>query len=141
MKYAKRILALTLAMLPMMAFAQLNSDQKIITNVPFEFTVANKVVPAGQWIAQRTTMSDKALVITNRGARVAVTALTLPGEIKVEPRNSSLVFEKYGNSYFLRAIKVEGNRATYRIPESKAEAELRSENRQASEEVIVASLK
>jgi hypothetical protein len=141
MKYAKRIVALTLAMLPMMAFAQLNSDQKIIANVPFEFTVANKVVPAGQWIAQRTTMNDKALVLENRDARVGVTAFTLPGEIKIEPRNSSLVFEKYGDSYFLRAIKVEGDRATYRIPESKAEAELRSENRRASEEVIVAWLK
>jgi hypothetical protein len=140
MKYSK-ILALTLIMLPVMAFAQLKPDQKIIVNVPFEFNVANKVLPAGQWTAHRQPMSDRELMMENIDARVIVGSMTLPGESKMEPRTSALVFNKYGDRYFLSAIKVEGDRTTYRIPETKAEAELRAQNRRASEEVIVASLK
>jgi hypothetical protein len=141
MKYAKRILALTLIMLPVMAFAQLKPEQKIIVNVPFEFTVGNKILPAGQWTAQRAAMSYKTLMIRNLDARIAVPSSTLPGETKAAPDSSALVFNKYGDRYFLSAVKVAGDRATYRIPENKAEAELRAENRQASQEVVVASLK
>lgn len=141
MKYAKRILALTLTLLPMMAFAQLMPDQKIVANVPFEFTVANKVVPAGQWTAQRATRSDRTLLLRSGDARITVVSSTLPGEGATEPRVSALVFNKYGDRYFLSAVKVEGDRAMYRIPETKAEAELLSESGRANEEVIVASLK
>jgi hypothetical protein len=141
MKYARRILALTLTLLPMMAFAQLMPDQKMIANVPFEFTVANKVVPAGQWAVLRaTTASGRTLLIRSADARIAVTSYTLPGEAKAEARVSALVFKKYGNQYFLSEIQVEGDRAIYLIPETKAEAELLSENGRAKEEVIIASL-
>jgi len=140
MKYAKQMIALTLTMLPMMAFAQLKPDQKIVANVPFEFTVANKVMPAGQWTAQRATIGEGMLLIRNLDANITVPSVTLPGESKTEARTCALVFNRYGDRYFLTAIKVEGDRETYRIPENKAEAELRSENRPA-EEVIVASLK
>jgi hypothetical protein len=141
MKYGRRILAFTLTMLPMMAFAQLKPAQKIIANVPFEFIVGNKVLPAGQWTAQRATMSDKTLLIRNLDAGIAVNSFTLPGESKAAPLSCVLVFKRYGDRYFLSGIEVEGDRATYQIPETKAEAELRSENRHASEEVIVASLR
>jgi hypothetical protein len=142
MKYAKRILALTLTLLPMMAFAQLMPDQKIIADVPFEFTVGNKVVPAGQWTALRgPTTSGRTLLIRSADARITIPSFTLPDEAKAEARVSALVFKKYGDRYFLSEIKVEGDRAIYRIPESKAEAELLSENGRANEEVIVASLK
>jgi hypothetical protein len=48
MKFATRILALTVTLLPILAAAQLGSSDKIVFQVPFQFTVANKVVPAGQ---------------------------------------------------------------------------------------------
>lgn len=141
MKYAKRILALTLTMISTMAFAQLSPDQKVVANVPFEFTVANKVVPAGQWTALRAAMSGRTLLIRNANASITIPSFTLPDEVKTEPRTSVLVFKKYGDRYFLSAIKIEGERVSYRIPESKAEAELLSGNNRASEETIVASLK
>jgi hypothetical protein len=141
MKYAKKMLAVTIMMLPMLAVAQLPSNQKLITNVPFEFTIGNKVVPAGQWTTQQASRNDvKLLLLRNVNAKIAVTSSSLPGESKRAPANSSLTFHRYGRSYFLVAINVEGDRANYKIPESKAEAELRAENRTASEEILVASL-
>lgn len=141
MKYAKKMLAVTLVMLPMLAVAQLSSDQKLITNVPFEFTVGNKVVPAGQWTTRRISRNENMLLFSNLNANIAVASSSLPGESKMTPAKCSLIFHKYGDSYFLVAIKIEGDRANYRFPESKAEAELLSENRPGSEEIVVASLK
>jgi hypothetical protein len=141
MKYAKKMLAVTIMMLPMLAVAQLPSNQKIITDVPFEFTVGNKVVPAGQWTTQLASRDgERLLQFSNRNAKITVISSSLPGESKIAPAESSLTFHKYGDSYFLVAINVEGNRANYRLRESKAEAELRSENRPVSEEILVASL-
>jgi hypothetical protein len=142
MKYAKKMLAVAVIMLPMLAVAQLPSNEKLIANVPFEFTIGKKVVPAGQWTAQHAFRNDEMfLLLRNANAKVAVTSSWLPGESKSAPVKSSLTFHRYGNSYFLVAINVEGDRANYKIPESKAEAELRAENRPASEEILVASLK
>ena len=141
MKYAKKMIAVTLVMLPMLAVAQLPSNQKLITNVPFEFTVGNRVMPAGQWTTQVASRNDaNLLLLRNVRAKRAVTSSSLPGESKIAPAKSALIFHKYGGSYFLVGIKVEGNQANYRIPESKAEAELRSENRPVSEEILVAWL-
>ena len=48
MKYAKRMLALALIALPILAVAQMVSSTRIVGQVPFSFMVGNKHVPAGQ---------------------------------------------------------------------------------------------
>jgi hypothetical protein len=140
MKYAKQILALAITMLPALAAAQLHSGQRIVTRVPFEFMVANKPVPAGEYIVQSATMDGRTLVIRNITARLGLFSQASLGE----GRNAAayaLVFHKYGNQYFLMGINLAGERNTYRLPESKAEAELRAQNVSVTEEKLFASLK
>jgi hypothetical protein len=48
-------------MLPLLATAQLNSTQKIVAQVPFEFAVGSKIVPSGEWIVQSATMDGRVL--------------------------------------------------------------------------------
>jgi hypothetical protein len=121
MKYAKRMLALTLIMLPVLAAAQLTATQKIVAQVPFEFMVANKHVPAGECSVQFSMAN--------------------PGETKNPASTYALVFHRYGDQYFLTGVKLAAERTTYRLPESKAEAEIRAQNVPATEEILVASLK
>jgi hypothetical protein len=141
MKHAKRMLALALMMLPALAAAQLHSSQKIVTQVPFEFVVANKIVPAGECVVQSVTMDGRTLMIQNAGARVGLFSPTFLDEAKKVAGSYALVFNKQGHQYFLRGIKLGGTRITYRLPESKAEAELRARSGPALEEVVLASLK
>jgi len=144
MKYAKLMLAATLMMLPGLAAAQLHSSDKIVAKVPFEFVVANKVVPAGQCLVQRATQDappQPTLVIRNVGATVSLFASASRIETKETAGSYALVFNKQGDRYFLRGIKLEGSRITYRLRESKAEAELRAQNVASSEVVLLASLK
>src|SRR5271167_1296776 len=72
MKYAARMLVLTLTMLPLLATAQLNSSQTIVAQVPFEFAVGSKIVPSGEWIVQPATMDGRVLMIHNTAASVGL---------------------------------------------------------------------
>ena len=141
MKYATRMLVLALTMLPMLATAQLGSSQKIVVQVPFEFVVGSKVVPSGEWIVQPTRIDTNSLMIRNNGAAVGMFSAAALLDAKEVAGNYALVFHKYGNSYFLSGVKIKGTRTGYRLPQSKAEAEMRARNVTATEKTVLASLK
>jgi hypothetical protein len=50
------------------------------------------------------------------------------------------MFKRYRASYFLSAIEIEGSNITYRLPESKAETELRARNSATTEKTVLASV-
>ena len=141
MKYAMRMFVLTLTMLPLLATAQLASNQKIVANVPFDFVVGNKVVPAGECIVQSATMDAKTLRIRNSDARVNLFASASTDESKKAAGAYTLVFHRYGDRRFLSGMKLAGSTTIYRLSESKWEAELRAQNVPATEEALRASLK
>ena len=141
MKHANWLVVVALVVLSGMAAAQLIGSSKIVAQVPFEFMVANKTVPAGEYVVQALTMDGNTLVIRNTEAKVGLLSRSSQSEGKQDASNYALVFKHYGDRYFLSGIKLEGSKITYRLPESKVEAELRSQNASATEETLLASLK
>jgi hypothetical protein len=141
MKYAKRMLALALIALPILAVAQMVSSTRIVGQVPFPFMVGNKHVPAGQCIIEPATAGARTLVIRNVGAKVSLFTSATPTQAKKASGSYALVFHKYGERAFLTGIKLAGDRTIYQIPESRAEAELRAQNVTATEETLLASAK
>jgi hypothetical protein len=141
MKHAKWLVVMTLVVLSGMAAAQLIGSTKVVAEVPFEFMVANKIVPAGECFVEAATMDGKTLVIRNTEAKVALLSTSSQSEGKQEASHYALVFKHYGDRYFLSAIKLQGSNITYRLPESKVEAELRAQSMSATEESLRASLK
>jgi hypothetical protein len=141
MKRSNWIVVVTLVVVSGMAAAQLHSGSSIVAEVPFEFVAANMVVPAGECVIQPTNMNGKNLMIRNAEAKVALFSPWSPTEGRQPASNYALVFNHYGDRYFLSGIRIEGSKMTYRLPESKAEAELRAQNISATEETLAASLK
>jgi len=141
MKHANWLVVMTLVVLSGMAAAQLIGSTKVVAQVPFEFMVANKIVPAGECAVQAITMDGNTLVIRNAEAKVALVSRSSQSEGKQDASNYALVFKHYGDRYFLSGIKLEGSKITYRLPESKVEAELRAQSVSATEETLLASLK
>jgi hypothetical protein len=141
MKHANWLVVMTLVVLSGMAAAQLIGSTKVVAQVPFEFMVANKIVPAGECVVQAITMDGNTLVIRNAEAKVALVSRSSQSEGKQDASNYVLVFKHYGDRYFLSGIKLEGSKITYRLPESKVEAELRAQNASATEETLLASMK
>jgi hypothetical protein len=140
MKYTKLMFALTVTMLPMLASAQLRSSDRIVTKVPFEFVVGNKPIPAGECVVQVASADLKTVIIRNGDAKVSQFSMILPSETRKAAGNYALVFHHYGDRYFLWGMKIEGARVMYRLPESKAEAELRAQNVPATDKILLAYL-
>jgi hypothetical protein len=139
MKYARAIALMILA-LPIAAAAQLGSSQKIAANVPFEFVAWNKVVPAGNCIVQRTSMSGSTLTIQNTKAGMSTLALSREDRAKTATGAYTLVFHKYGARHFLAQVKI-ADGTVYMLPESKLERELRAQNTAPQDQIVLASVK
>ena len=141
MKMATRMLALVLTMMPLFAAAQLQGDTRVVTNVPFDFMVANKSVSAGEWILQSASDGARTLLLNNKDAGTSLFSRASE-QISKQPAGAyALVFHKYGDRYFLAAVKLAGSRTMYRISESKAEAEMIARNETATETILLASVK
>lgn len=138
MKRATSIFALTFALLPVLATAQLGSGHKIVANVPFQFRVGDKHVPAGYCALEH--MSAQTLIIMNVSAKASVLTSTWSQPSSGSDAAYTLVFHKYGDRYFLSGIKQAGQTID-RLRESSAERELRAQNGPATEEVLLASRK
>jgi hypothetical protein len=139
MKFATRMFALALTMLPLLAAAQLTSNERIAAKVPFEFVLGNKVVPAGNWTVQTANMNSSVLQIRNTAAGVSMFTMPSPAASKKISKDYTLVFHRYGNNYFLTEVTIAGMRNGYQLPETKAEAELRARNVPATNEILLAS--
>jgi len=140
MKSRTWIFALTLTLLPLLASAQLYSTQKVATQVPFEFVVADRVVPPGMFIVEATNVDSRILSLRDRESKVNVFVTASRDQMNAPAANCALVFHKYGDQSFLWGMKVKGSRTLYRFPRAKAEAELLARNVPATEEILLASL-
>ena len=141
MKYMIRILALTLTILPLLAAAQLSDNDRIVAQVPFEFVVGARSIPAGECSVRLAARGWRTLMIHNQAAKMALFAPTSLDETKQASGHYALVFHKLADKYFLAEIKLAGSNAIYRLPQSKAEAELLSQNVTLTEKILLASLK
>ena len=141
MKHGKWLVVVTLVVLSGMAVAQMIGDSRIVAQVPFEFMVGNKIVPAGECDVRAFTMDGKTLDIRNTDAKVGLYSSTLQEESKEPATHYALVFEQYGNLYFLSEIKLQGSKIVYRLPKSRAEVELSARNVNPKEETLLAVLK
>jgi hypothetical protein len=141
MKSAKWMLPVTLMLLSGLMAAQSLTSSHVVAQVPFDFMVNNKIIPAGECTVHSADMSARVLTIRNVTANKGLFALSSHGE-KNKPADSTvLVFKRYGKQYFLSEIRLEGSNRTYKLSESRAEAELRAQNAAASEQTLLASLK
>ncbi|HTS34973.1 MAG TPA: hypothetical protein VMH04_04830 [Candidatus Solibacter sp.] len=140
MKYAARMLAIAVTMLPLLATAQIGNGSKLVTQVPFEFVAGNKTIPAGECIVRDAGTSMATVLISNWDSKASTFAIASAGESQKGTAVNALVFNKYGDRYFLSGVKLAGTATTYHLPVSKAEAELRAQNVVSSEKILLATL-
>jgi hypothetical protein len=141
MKTAKWMLPVTMLLLSGLMAAQSLTNTRMVAQVPFDFTVNNKVIPAGECTAKALSMDAPTLVINNFEARKSVMIQSTRDIANAASTESVMVFKQYGDRYFLSSIRIEGSKWVYELPESNLEKELRAQNQTASETVLLASLR
>jgi hypothetical protein len=137
MKRAKWMLSVTMLLLSGLTMAQ-TIRKTVVAQVPFEFMVGSKIIPAGECVIQ--TEDSNVLSVHNFDAKKS--ALTASYRADDNKGNRTVMtFERRGKQYFLAGISIEGSEVTWKLPESRAEAELRAKNAPASTVTLLAALK
>jgi hypothetical protein len=93
------LVAVTLVTAVVSANAQSNP---IKANIPFEFIVGDKTLPAGEYTVKPATTGG-ALAIQNADGKGNVVRMTGPTEQKTRGR-ARMVFHRYGHNYFLAEV-------------------------------------
>ena len=115
------LLTMVLLMAAGTANAQLGTNGKVRFNVPFDYKVGNVTMKAGDCSIQRADLVENDLAIRCNGSTVLVLAGTVSGKVASETK---LVFDKYGDQYFLAQIWVEGEEIGEQLPRTRIENEL-----------------
>ena len=96
------------------------STYGIRANVPFDFIVGDKTLPAGKIAAREMTANSGALAISNLDkGQHAIRIAHAAGSFRESDRGK-LVFHKYGNRYYLAQVWIPGYNAL-ELNKSKSE--------------------
>ncbi|HEX3469668.1 MAG TPA: hypothetical protein VHT28_00650 [Silvibacterium sp.] len=97
-------------------------DRAVRATVPFDFTVGDKLLPSGTYTI--TSASADIIVIKNYDRRIAILSTATP-DSKESRNGSKLVFDKYGDQYFLHEILCQSAALNVNLPTSKQEKKAR----------------
>jgi len=122
-KHAATLLILMVVGLTGLANAQMSTTIK--AQVPFEFVVNGKTMPAGECIIEVDVNGRTLLSI--RSAKQHAYAFPITAESPNASQETALVFHQYGDRYFLAGVKREG-KIGYQLPTSRLEGELQARN-------------
>lgn len=141
LKHSTLLIGLVLTLSPLFAAAQLTKNETVVTQVPFNFIVGGKAIPAGKCVVRTIDDAGNLLLVRNADATInfvsMVSAVDTPGKVS---QDFALVFHRYGERYFLWGLRIEGSHVVYRLPENKLEKELRAQNTPVTEETLISSL-
>jgi len=96
-------------------------ERAVKANVPFDFTVGDKLLPAGTYTI--SAENTGVIKIQNRDKHVVI--LTMTTSDGREAKTGELVFNKYGDQYFLHEILCSSADMNMAVPTSKQEKRAR----------------
>ena len=113
------------------------SERSKITNIPFSFIVAGKMLPAGEYTVEPNRRdNDKVWLVQSRGGRSSVLFTTMPVRASETQEETKFVFHKYGGQYFLSQIWTGGANSGRELLMPRLEREL-AKNAKIERQTIV----
>jgi hypothetical protein len=109
----------------------------IVANVPFDYRIDNRVMPAGQYRISHWTAPDSLLIHGIENQVIAVKFAIPSGQKSGD--TAKLVFVRYADTYFLREVWAPGVDVK-RLPISKTEREFAAIYQQVERVAVLATL-
>lgn len=127
------LLPLFLTLLFAMSFwparAQAQIIGKLEADVPFQFHVGKTTLPAGRYTIHELEGSELTVMqISSADGKLSVLFDIESAQAKIKPEKSELIFNKYGDRYFLSEMFDEGNVDGSRLFTSRDEKRASKEN-------------
>ena len=125
-----RFLSAFFALAAFAVASQAQATDQVVVNVPYEFVVGTKTLPAGTYTVRRTSSNNvAALSITSFENRAGVLLIATEVSPATEG-NPTLSFQVEGNQHFLSKIETPDH--TFIVPVSKKAEALVAGNKTAS---------
>ena len=101
---------------------------RIRVNIPFDFSIANKKLPAGNYSIGRAIQNsdNTVLSILDGSGHTKEARLSIPVLAAEAKNQATLVFHRYGDEYFLYQVWDAGETTGRQFPKSSAEREIQS---------------
>ena len=115
------LLGLGLLLATASAFAQ---TVALKANIPFNFIVTGKTLPAGEYTIQSVDMQGRVLSIRDLDLHSKSIVISNRCESQNASAQTKLVFHRYGDRYFLSQIWRAGRNSGYELPRSTREVEV-----------------
>jgi hypothetical protein len=104
------------------ARAQTSGHTQLIANIPFQFSVGNKTLPAGEYtvLAVDADSANVALKIQSQDGKMSamVRMMTVTGKAQ---ESAKLTFHRYGDQYFFAEAWVDGDTSGLQAQKPRAE--------------------
>ncbi len=127
-------LLVTLAVVPVFGYG---FDHRMRANVPFDFIVGDKTLPAGTYTISKPTLSGT-LRIENVDSGESTVVMSTVVEGFRPNDETKFVFKRYADQYFLDQVWVVGDLSGDKLVKSRAEHEA-AKNLAQSESVRIAA--
>ena len=114
--------------------AQRLSDNSIAVNIPFDFAVGQTKLPAGKYTLRRIALPssyDRLVIQSADGRGDTRTFMTGPKRTSEVQKQSNLVFNRYGDQYFLSQVWMAGSDTGRDLFQSRNERNLAKESKLA----------
>jgi hypothetical protein len=124
MKKQSFLMAGLLVLSSMAATQVARAQESMLVDIPFAFVAGDATLPAGEYRVQKMDGNSAVLLIHCWDAKASALVITHEAQAKERPSESKLVFNRYGNRYFLSQVWREGSIRGRQLPISPREKEM-----------------
>jgi hypothetical protein len=98
------MLIVVLALATAVVSANAQPANKVVADIPFEFSVGYKALPAGEYAVKTVTTAGNGLIIQSADGNTSALRLSQETERMKDKTHARLVFHRYGERYFLAEV-------------------------------------
>ena len=114
-------------------------ELRVKAQIPFDFAVGNRVLPADEYMVVPEGNSGQAILIRSNDGKASALSITLSCAASGSADTTRLVFRTVAGRYFLSQIWAQGYDQGRQLPMSKTEVQL-AKNHTTEEFVLAANL-
>jgi hypothetical protein len=124
MKTRALVMAGVMALTAMATTRVAQAQQPVVVNVPFDFVAGNTQLPAGEYTVKVSGPTHSLIVISRKDATMSASINTNAAVSSTPQTESKLIFNRYGDRYFLAQVWQEGYSQGRQLVKSSREKEV-----------------
>ncbi|MGB9467494.1 MAG: hypothetical protein WBR10_20465 [Candidatus Acidiferrum sp.] len=124
MKTRAMVMAGMIAVTMMASTRVARAQEPMVVNVPFDFVAGSKTFPAGEYAVKTTGPTHTLVLIDRKHATTSIFLNTNAVVANDAQSESKLVFNRYGDHYFLSQVWSAGNTRGRQLIKSTREKEI-----------------